>query len=99
MGSVQSTITGPHFPYQTIMSVPTAALVSPDDFVNVARIGRFEHGRILRYAPEPTASTATWPQTDLVACTLRRPTDTGSMVAASDPGVRGPPKAGRSAVY
>ena len=43
-----------------IMSVPTAALISPDDFVNqeCRALVRCEHGRMLRHAREPTTSTA-----------------------------------------
>ena len=71
-----------------IMSVPTAALISPDDFVNqeCRALVRCEHGRMLRHAPEPTNSTA---------ATSGRPSGlhptashTATMVAPFDPGVR-----------
>jgi len=37
-----------HRPSPPIMTLVTAALISSDDFVNVAHCGRCEHGRLLR---------------------------------------------------
>ena len=76
-----------HRPSTPIMLLSTAALISPDGFVNVARCNaRCEHGRMLRHDPEPTAA---------IAATSGRPcglhttaSHTGGMVAPSDPGVR-----------
>ena len=75
-----------HRPSTPIMLLSTAALIGPDDFVNVAQCSRCEHGRMLRHAPEHITSTA---------ATSGRPSGlhptashTATMVAPSDPGVR-----------
>ena len=75
-----------HRPSPPIMTLVTAALISSDDFVNVAHWGQCEHGRLLRHVPELTT---------VAAATSGRPSGlhpmachTASMVAPSDPSWR-----------